>query len=159
MNKLSSSDSLLPPDEVTDLAGYENDFVLWIDQQVELLRARKFDQLDLDNLIDEMDAMGGSQRRELGSRLEVLIMQMLKCLFQPEKKSRSWLGTISAQRSELQSLFEQSPSLRGAAAPRIQRAYGSAAHRASVETGLPESTFPSENPYSIEQLLDPRFFP
>lgn len=51
MNKLSSSDSLLPPDEDTDLAGYENDFVLWIDKQVELLRARKFDQLDLDNLI------------------------------------------------------------------------------------------------------------
>jgi hypothetical protein len=158
MNKLSS-DTFLPPNDVTDPADYENDFLLWIEKQVELLRAKKFEQLDLDNIIEEMDSMGKSLRRELASRLEVLLMHLLKCQCQPEQKSGSWLGTIHAQRSQIRRLLEENPSLRREVTQGAQRAYASALQGASLETGLPESNFPSENPYSSEQLLDSHFFP
>jgi hypothetical protein len=158
MNKLSG-DTFLPPNDATDPADYENDFLLWIEKQVELLRAKKFEQLDLDNLIEEMDSMGKSLRRELGSRLKVLLMHLLKCEYQPEKKSGSWLGTIHTQRDDIAALLEENPSLRREVPERAQRAYASAVHGASLETGLPETTFPSAIPYSTDQLLDPRFFP
>ena len=159
MNKLSSNTDLLPPDDVTDPADYENDFVLWIDKQVELLRSKKFEQLDLDNIIEEMESMGKSHRRELASRLEVLLMHLLKCQCQPEKKSGSWLGTIGEQRSEIQKLIKQSPSLRRDVMRGVQEAYPMAVHRASLETGLAKSRFPSENTYSTDELFNPEFFP
>ena len=158
MNK-PSGDKHFPPPDAIDPADYENDFLLWIDKQVGLLRARKFEQLDLNNIIEEMDSMGKSLRRELESRLEVLIMHLLKCQFQPSKKSGSWLGTIHEQRSQLHRLLEENPSLRRDVAQRAQRAYASAAHGASLETGLPESAFPAEMSYSVNQLLDRRYFP
>jgi hypothetical protein len=158
MNKLSS-DTFLPPNDVTDPADYQNDFLLWIEKQVELLRAKKFEQLDLDNIIEEMDSMGKSLRRELGSRLKVLLIHLLKCQFQPEKKSSGWLGGIEEQRSEILDLLEQNPSLRREVSNGAQHAYASAVRRSSIETGLPASTFPVENPYSSEQLLDLDFIP
>ncbi len=159
MNKLSSGNTLLPPTDVTDPADYESDFVVWIDKQVELLRAKKFDQLDLENLIEEMDSMGKSLRRELGSRLSVLLQHLLKCQFQPHMKSKSWVSTIHEQRTQIIDLLEQNPSLRREVEQRAARAYHAAIQGASLETGLPESDFPSENPYSGKQLLDTRFFP
>jgi hypothetical protein len=153
------SDELFTSNEVTDPADYESDFILWIDKQVELLRAKKFEQLDLLNVVEEFDALAKSLRRELSSRLRVLLLHLLKCQFQPENKSGSWLGTITEQRSEIASLLEQNPSLRREVAQRAQRSYAAAVHGASMETGLPGSIFPSTSPYSHEQLLDPDFFP
>lgn len=158
MNKLSG-DAILPPPEALDPADYQNDFLLWIDKQVGLLRARKFDQLDLNNIIEEIDSMGKSLRRELESRLEVLMMHLLKCQFQPDKKSGRWLGTIHEQRAQIARLLEDTPSLRREVEQRAQRAYPSASYGAALETGLPEATFPAEICYSTVQLLDPRFFP
>ena len=94
MNKLSSDNFSLPED-TTDPGSYENDFLLWIEQQVELLRTRKFEQLDLNNIIEEMESVGKSLRRALGSRLKVLLMHLLQCEYQPDKISGSWLGTIA----------------------------------------------------------------
>jgi hypothetical protein len=153
------SDELFTSNEVTDPADYESDFILWIDKQVELLRAKKFEQLDLLNVVEEFDALAKSLRRELSSRLRVLLLHLLKCQYQPENTSGSWLGTITEQRSEIASLLEQNPSLKREVSQRAQRSYSAALHGASVETGLPESTFPSDSPYTAEQLLDPRFFP
>ena len=159
MNKLSSSTTLLPTPDPTDPADYESDFVLWIDRQVELLRAKQFEQLDLENIIDEMESMGKSMRRELKSRLGVLVLHLLKCQFQPEEKSSSWLGSIHEQRTQVLDLLEQNPSLSREVAQGAARAYRLARQGAALETGLPVSTFPDENPYSGDQLLDTDFFP
>ena len=158
MNQLSNG-KLPSSNDVTDPVDYESDFVLWIDKQVGLLHEQKFEQLDLGNIIEELDSMGKSLRGELSSRLRVLLLHLLKCQFQPENKSGSWLGTITEQRSEIASLLEQNPSLRREVAQRAQRSYAAAVHGASMETGLPGSIFPSTSPYSHEQLLDPDFFP
>lgn len=159
MNQLTNSSSLRTGGEPDDPAGYERDFVLWIEQQLELLRAKKFDQLDLDNVIEEFDDMGKNHRRELKSRLEVLLIHLLKCQFQAELKSRSWLSTFRTQRSEIGRLLEQSPSLKHCVDAYAHDAYLTATELASIETGLPVTTFPSVNPFTPAQLLDTTFVP
>ncbi len=155
MKRRAPDEALDPPDP----AAYEHDFVRWIERQVRLMRAKQFAQLDLDNVIEEFDAMGRSQRHELRSRLEALLMHLLKCQFQPERKSGSWLGTLREQRSEVARLIEASRSLRKQVPDHADRAYEAAHDRAAAETGLSPSTFPAANPYSADQLLDPRFVP
>jgi hypothetical protein len=135
------------------------DFLLWIEGQRALLRNKQFDQLDLDTLIGELDAMGGNVRRELKSRLETLMMNLLKCQFQPEPKSRAWLAAVREQRSEIERILEQSPSLGSVIAEYADHVYKPAFERAGAETGIPRAAFPQANPYTKEQLLDPDFVP
>jgi hypothetical protein len=158
MNKPSST-NLLPPHDAGCPFDYQDDFVLWIDGQLELLRARKFEQLDLDNIIEELDSMGKRERRELGSRLEILLIHLLKCQYQPAAISRSWLGTLSEQRSQIMRLLKHNPSLGLEVEQQAAESYACAVFRAAQETGLPENLFPSENPYSKQDLLDLRFIP
>ncbi|UOD30595.1 DUF29 domain-containing protein [Massilia violaceinigra] len=139
--------------------GYEDDFVLWIEQQANLLNARQFEQLDIHHLTEELKAMVGHRRRELGSRLEVLIMHLLKCQFQPSFKSSSWLNTIDQQRGEIAELVRESPSLAPTIAQVARRRYARARRMASRETQLDRKEFPSELPYSVQQLLDDDFVP
>jgi hypothetical protein len=148
-----------PPDSSTEPASYEDDFVLWVEHQVELLRLNKFDQLDRANVIEELEDMGKNRHHELRSRLQVLTMHLLKCEFQPELKSKSWLLTIHEQRIGISDLFDDSPSLKRFAQDYAQDRYEHAAKLASIETGRPRQTFPATNPYSIEQLLDEDFVP
>ncbi|MBZ2209848.1 DUF29 domain-containing protein [Massilia soli] len=133
------------------------DFVLWVERQCAFLQNKQFDQLDLDRLVKELDAMGGNERRELKSRLETLMMNLLKCQFQPEPKSRAWLGAVREQRSEIHRILEQSPSLDAVVAEYADHVYKAAFERAGAETGIPRAAFPQTNPYSKEQLLDTEF--
>ena len=151
--------NLSPPLTSLRAAGYDDDFVCWLEQQLALLRARKFDELDLENVIEEFEAMGRSERRELSSRLQVLLMHLLKCQYQPGRKTRSWLGTIIEQRAAILDHLEQSPSLRQQVGPFAGKAYNTAVELAANQTGLPMSSFPAENPYTPQQLLDPDFVP
>jgi hypothetical protein len=102
---------------------YDSDFYAWTERQAELLRAEEFEAVDWDNLIEEIMAMGAAQRRELTSRLQVLLMHLLKWRYQPELRSKSWGYTIRNQRNELAYLLEESPSLRALLLERIAVAY------------------------------------
>lgn len=138
---------------------YEEDFNLWLERQAKLLRERHFDELDIDNLIEEVEAIGRSDKREVKSRLIVLLAQ-LKYHHQPDKRTRSWLDTICDQRRELQLIFEDSPSLLRQHAPSVLAAsYARARRDASSETELPLDTFPETCPYALEQILDEDFLP
>jgi hypothetical protein len=159
MNDQAPITCLFPLDEGTDPSDYEDDFALWIDSQVELLRARKFAQIDLDNIIEELESMGRSEKRELYSRIEILVAHLLKCEFQPDKKSGSWIGTVNEQRSQIAGLLRHSPSLRRFIDEFALSSYGEARWRASTETGMPLSAFPESMPYSISQVLDGTFLP
>lgn len=144
---------------MNQLSAYDSDFAAWIDTQRALLHAKQFNELDLANLIDELDAMGKNQRHEVRSRIETLLMHLLKCCYQPEHKSRSWVGTVHEQRSQILQRLDDSPSLRHLVDDFARQRYASAVRRAAAETGLPESRFPVENPWSAGQLLDPDFIP
>lgn len=148
----------LKADKAVD-AEYEQDLASWYARQAELLRERRFDELDLDNLIGELEAAVGNLRRELSSRLEVLLVHLLKCEFQRQRLSRSWLSTLDEQRSQIAKLLEENPSLRPGLMLVAAKVYPLAVRRAATQTGLPRSTFPQVNTYSKDQLLDFDFVP
>ncbi|MBB3119010.1 DUF29 domain-containing protein [Pseudoduganella violacea] len=139
--------------------GYEEDFALWLDAQAALLRSGQFGQLDIENLTEELHGMSSSLHRELGSRLVVLIKHLLKCEFQPKRKSRSWHSTIHEQRREIDALLETSPSLRHRLPEYCKKAYPHVLKEAANETGLPDASFPPQLPYTIEKLLNADFLP
>jgi hypothetical protein len=86
-------------------------------------------------------------------------MHLLKCQFQHQRISGSWLGTLGEQRSEIELLLEESPSLGQSLMQVAAKAYPRAVRREAAETRLPPTTFPAANPYSRDQLLDLDFVP
>src|SRR6266849_1972761 len=90
---------------------YEQDFYAWTQTTAALIRAGKWYDLDWEALAEEVESLGKSQHRELGSRLDVLVMHLLKWRYQPSEHSRSWRSTIRTQRRELRRLLQQNPSL------------------------------------------------
>lgn len=136
---------------------YETDFYSWTQQQAQLLRCKQTEQIDWNHLAEEIEDMGRSEKRELGSRLEILIMHLLKWQFQPNLRSRSWKLTIKEQRLRLEKLLEESPSLKFCIEDVKGKIYTLAVISAEKETGL--SSFPKSCPYNLTEILSPEFFP
>ena len=138
---------------------YGMDFAAWIEQQAELLRAGDVAALDLENLAEEIEGLGNNERRELASRIEVLLMHLLKWKIQVDHRSRSWRSTILEQRSRIELVIEDSPSLRRQVPSAIAKRYALARRRAIDDTGLLRDCFPDECPFTAGQVLDPDFLP
>ena len=136
---------------------YDLDFYLWITTTAQQLRERKFDELDLDNLIEEIDDMGKDKRREVKSRLRVLLMHLLKYQYQPERRSSSWKSTILEQRHQIESLLKDSPSLKAYYLEIFADVYKNAVVDASAETSLPAKTFPLDSPFLPEDVINSDF--
>jgi hypothetical protein len=148
-------------------AEYEQDFHQWINHHITLLKERRFNEIDVEHLIEELEDMGKSNLRELRSRLIVLIAHLLKWehqlkLLQNKWDSytgKSWKGTIIVQRSGIIDLLQENPSLKRFLLDAINESYPTALKSAIAETGLPKSAFSNECSYTIEQLLDEDFYP
>jgi len=138
---------------------YETDFHAWTQQQTTLLRSKKWSQLDLPNLIEEIESLGKQQRQELRNRLSVLIGHLLKWEYQPSYRSRSWLATLRIQRRDTSRLLKDNPSLKPYLDESLQEAYENARDLAMGETNLPEQTFPINCLYTVTEILDDRFYP
>ncbi len=138
---------------------YDEDFVLWTEEMARLLRARRFADVDVEHLAEEVEDMGKSYKHEVESRSTVLLVHLLKWKCQLQKRSRSWRSTIATQRVELGRVFEQSPSLRARFPERLAELYADAVELAAIETGLPEAAFPAECPFSPVQIMDRSFLP
>ena len=139
---------------------YETDFLVWINTQADLLRAKHFDRLDLENLVEELEGMARKEKRELRHRMvQLMMMHLLKCQLQPGRVAGSWLGTIYEQRLQIRDLLKDMPSLTGLLDEYMARSYPQAAALAADDTGLPLSAFPAATPFSKAQLLDPYYIP
>ena len=138
---------------------YGEDFVLWTAETARSLREGHFAEIDVEHLAEEIEDMGNRDRREVLSRLTLIIQHLLKWEYQPGKRSKSWRLTISTQRAEIHRLFRQSPSLRRSVAASLPEVYCDAVRQASIETDLPEQSFPRESPFTPEQILDRNFLP
>lgn len=132
---------------------YEEDYYSWVNEQVALLRARRFDELDAENVAEELEGVGKSETAKLWSILRVLVMHMLKWDQQPEFRTPSWVYSIREQRKRYHKLLKQSPSLRASQDEILADAYDSARDWAANETSLPEDEFPRECPYSWDDIL------
>ena len=137
---------------------YDEDFLLWTEKTARLLRAGRLDELDIEHIAEEIEDMGKSQRRELESRLRVLLAHLLKWGWQRDKRSNSWKATVANQRVELRALFRDSPSLKNQLPKSVAESYRDAVEEASLETGLPAETFPQRCPFTSEQILERDFF-
>lgn len=151
---------MTPNLEVSHLAElYEADYLLWIEANLERLKAGNYNQVDWANLIEEIEYVSRSERRSLKSNLVVVLLHLLKWQFQPELRSRSWKGSLEEHRRRIREILETSPSLKSHLLECFDKAYKDAIRQAMAETDLPRSLFPAECPYTIDQVLDSDFLP
>ncbi len=138
---------------------YDTDFYLWTQQQAALLRRGQLQAVDVANLAEEIESMGKSDRRALGSSLANILLHLLKWRYQPERRGTSWKLSIRNARRDVARLVSESLSLKPQLPDLIQDEYTAARENAADETNLPLATFPAECPFTTEQLLDGDYCP
>lgn len=138
------------PAALADL--YLADETAYLEQTAALIRAGRLDHVDAATLAEYLSDMAKRDRREVTSRLSVLITHLLKWDNQPDRRSGSWVATILTQQSELADILD-SGTLRNHAAEVLGKAYAGAIRPAAAETGLPVRTFPADCPYTLDDLL------
>ena len=138
---------------------YEQDYCLWIEKTIVVLREGKLSELDITNLIEEITDMGISQKKAVSSNLQIVLMHLLKYKYQPEKRSNSWRYTIFEHRDRILEAFELSPSLKPYFMTIFDKCYRKARKKASLETGLSINVFPLQCPFTEAETLDTEYLP
>ena len=143
---------------------YDADFLQWTEQQAALLRRMAAGEPvnaepDWLNLAEEIESVGASEKREVRSRLALILQHLLKWRYQPDLRSRSWENTLFVQRRDLLALFEDSPSLRPFAASErvLSAAFANGRQAAERETGLLNIT--DVCPWPFEDVISQDFLP
>ena len=140
-------------------ATYEADFYAWTVEQATLLRQGRFADADVANIIEEIETLGRSEKRELRTRLLVLLAHLLKWQAQPGRRGNSWRLTITEQRIRLQEHLAENPSLVPTLPNAIASVWRQVLVKAMRQTGFAEASFPEICPWPPELILDDRFFP
>ncbi|TVQ05276.1 MAG: DUF29 domain-containing protein [Leptolyngbya sp. DLM2.Bin27] len=133
---------------------YQQDFYAWTQRQAELLRAGQLEELDIENLIEEIEALGRQERQELRNRLGVLLGHLLKWYYQPEGRSKSWVYTIREQRQEIQRHLKENPSLKSYLSEAIAVGYEKGLNLVGQETPLDPKTLPQVCPFSEPDVFE-----
>lgn len=140
---------------------YDQDFVQWTAETARRLRAQgSIAEADIEHVAEEIEDMGKRDQREAINRAVVILVHLLKCRYQPDKRTRSWDGSIVEQRSALEGVFEQSPSLRRYVEEKWSRVCALAIRQAEREVD-PQGFFPKieDCPFTFTQAVDPDFWP
>jgi hypothetical protein len=139
---------------------YTTDFYAWIQRQADLLKNEEYHDLDRNNLIEELEAMARSERRQLVNRLRVLLTHLLKLLNEPDgDPAREWQETVREQRRHLELLLEDSPSLRRDLPDAIVYAYERARQDAAQGLNVDLMQIVATCPWTVEKILDLKWLP
>ena len=138
---------------------YDEDFYAWSNEQAALLRAGRLEQADIAHIAGEIESMGRTEKRELVSRLTVLLLHLLEWRFQPRRRTAGWEASVRVQRNRLADHLDDNPSLRPLLPAALAAAYRDAALEAIAETRLPAATFPASCPWRVEDVMDAGFWP
>lgn len=138
---------------------YDKDFYAWSIKSARLIREKKFSELDIEHVAEEIESMGKREKRELINRLILLVAHLLKWKVQPARRSKSWMLTIKNQRIELQDLLEENPSLKKELEGKAKHIYMRAVLKAAEETGIDENKFPKIPPFSLKECLKTSYLP
>ena len=131
---------------------YEQDFGLWAEQMADLIEAGRFAELDIENLVEEVRDLSKRERDRLLSSLRLIVQHILKWDYQPQKRSRGWMGTIQRERLNIQDYLRDSPSLKRYLIDEyLLKVYGTARLDAMTETSL---EMPITCPYVIGDVLE-----
>lgn len=125
---------------------YETDYLSWVETTAEKLRVQDYSNIDWENLIEEIEDVGRSERRSLESNLIVILTHLLKWQYQPESRSGSWKGSITEHRRRIRKALKESRSLKPYLEEVFAECYSDAVEQASAETELPVETFRDRAP-------------
>jgi len=138
---------------------YDNDFYGWAQQQAQALRQRRFDALDMDNLIEEIESIGRGEIRLLENHLTVLFMDFLQWKFQPERRGQHLKADIMRERRKIAHHLKENESLNALLTDVLDDAYSCSIFMAARETGMPLETFPSRCPWTFEEIMHTDVWP
>ena len=144
-------DGTIAPEGRNDL--YEADEHAWLLRQVALLRDGRFAEIDASNLVEYLESMARRDRRELRSRLVILLMHLLKFRLQPERGGWSWAQTVMTQQAELRDILAGAPSMAQHLPELLGTAYDQARRLAAGETEISLPRFPTDNPWTLDEAL------
>jgi Domain of unknown function DUF29 len=132
---------------------YDRDFYAWSNEQAALLRSGNLAAADIAHIAEEIETLGRSEKRELVSRLIVLLLHRLKWEFQPDRRSRSWELSIANARDAITEHLGDNPSLKAKLSDALTTAYRYARREAAIETGLALDSFPADCPWTFDQAM------
>ena len=138
---------------------YNHDAFQWYNENAKLLREKKFDLIDIENLAEEIESMGRSERSRLESYLVQLLLHLLKWKYQPNRRGSGWEISIKKQRRHIKDHLDENPSLKGHISSICEKAYYYSKLDAMEETGLALETFPEKMPFTIEEVLQDKWLP
>jgi hypothetical protein len=138
---------------------YDEDFYAWAGEQAKLLAEGRFAEADLEHIIEEIECLGRSEKRELRARTRQLLVELLKWDCQPGYRCGSWRAAILGLRDHIQDVLRDSPSLRPALPAVIADEWPLVVDRTIRETGIYREYMPTECPWTTEQVLDQDFWP
>lgn len=138
---------------------YEADLNAWSADQAARLRRLKPDAIDWQNVAEEIESLGRSDKRAIGSDLKIVLEHLIKWRYQPDKRSESWRDSIEEHRDRIQRIVDDSPSLARVPAAILVAEYGKARRKALRDTKLAPAAIPAACPFPIGEVLDPDFFP
>jgi hypothetical protein len=142
---------------------YDDDYYAWVQHQVRVLRERRTEEVDWENVAEEIDDLGKSEKWSIESHLETLIEHLLKLAYTRgiirARNVRLWEGTAKLARSKIRRRLAQSPSLRGKMNELFEGAYEDGRTRVLATVKLPEYSIPTTTPWTVEQVMDDGFVP
>lgn len=145
--------------ESNNKSDYESNYDAWLVDQISQLQQGNWDKLDIPHLIEELEGLNKSNKRELYSYLVVLLAHLLKWQYQPKERCGSWEGSISNSRNRIELVLKDQPSLKNYLPEVLSKAYAEAKEWAHKETALDINLFPPECPYIVNQLIDKNWLP
>ena len=140
---------------------YNTDFVKWSEHTAQLLKEKRFEELELEPLIDEVESLGKSDRKQLKKRLTILLVHLL-CLnyWIPEQEreacARGWMLTVREQRRSIKELLTESPSLKPYFSLILNECYGNAREDFLLKSGREydlNEMVPIKNPFETRELI------
>ena len=138
---------------------YDIDVYAWSQAQAALLDGKRWDALDIANLIEEILSVGASQYTAVSSAVYHIMVHLLKWRYQPARQSHSWRVSLVEHRSRIPRRLRHAPLLAREIPTMIEEEYRAACRKASAQTGLPLATFPEVYPWDVVQVLDEDFWP
>ena len=138
---------------------YNQDYYQWVQETVKLLEQGNFQELDLDNLIEEIQDLALNEKQTIETNLIVVLKLLLKWQYQPEQHSGEIKASIRRHRYQIRDDLKVSPSLKTYLSEIWLESYQEARLQAADETDLAAEIFPKKCPYTIENILSTDYLP
>ncbi len=135
---------------------YDRDFTLWVEQIVIAIKKRDFENMDWENLLEEIEDMGKSEKRSLDSYMQRLIEHILKLKYwysEVDKCRNGWKSEVSNSRNRIKRILKKNPSLKSYLEREYKDIYLDAVKNMAFNFDIPEDNF-----VQLEQIINEEYF-